>query len=73
MTKEKVLEIFRKNVKRTRLERNLTIKKLAAKSGIRKEYLQKIEEAKAPEVSTRHLFLLAEALKIMPHMFLKDY
>lgn len=58
-------ELLGKHIKYLREERNLTIKELALKTGIRREYLQKIENGSAYRVLLeKHLLKIADSLKI---------
>ena len=53
------------HIKKLRVERKITLKELSEKTGIRKEYLQKIEDGKAYGVlMERHLFKISSALTI---------
>lgn len=53
------------NIKNLREERNISIKELSKKTGIRKEYLEKIESGKAYRIGiNRHLCKIANALEI---------
>ena len=53
------------HIKKLREERNLTIKDLAEKTGIRVQYLQKIESGKAYGVEIeKHLYKISKALSI---------
>ena len=52
-------------IKKLREERTITLKELSAKTNIRKEYLQKIENGKAYGVLIdKHLLEIAIALKV---------
>jgi len=54
-----------KNIQKYREEKGITLSTLSKKTGIRKEYLQKIEDGKAYGVLLeRHLFKIASALTI---------
>ena len=53
------------HIKNLREERNLTIKDIALKTGIRAQYLKKIENGTAYGVRIeKHLYKIAEALSI---------
>ena len=56
-------EFIGAKIKQKREEKGLTIDELSLKTGIRKIYLQKIEEGKASRFSTTKLFMIAEALE----------
>ena len=54
-----------KNIQKYREGKEITLKELSEKTGIRKEYLQKIEKGIAYGVLIeRHLFKIASALNI---------
>jgi len=54
-----------KNVKKFREEKGMTINELAEKTGLRKEYLKKIEEGKAYGVLLeKHLLKIAKGLNV---------
>ena len=59
----KVLENLGKNIKRYRLEQNLTQEKLAEKTGVHQTYIGKLEIGKI-NASTKLLFKISRALKI---------
>ena len=67
-----LLDIFGKNVRKYRVIKKFSIKKLSKKSKIRVEYISKIEQGKAKGVKTSHLFALAEALQVEPYYLVKD-
>ena len=59
------------HIQKLRLKSNLSIGELHEKTGIRKEYLKKIEEGTAYEVMIeRHLYKIAKALKIKLYVLL---
>lgn len=68
---KKVFEKFGQNIKEFRQERNMTIKELSQITGIRIQYLYKIEAGKAYGLSTSHVFIFAEAFKLKPHEVVK--
>ena len=71
---EKYKEIFikfGKNIKEFRQERNITLQELSELTGIRQQYLKKIEDGKAYRISSTHVFVFAKAFKIKPHEVLK--
>ena len=56
---------FGKHIKKLREERSITIEELSEKTGIRKEYLLKIENGTAYGVKIeKHFFRIAKGLKI---------
>ena len=67
-----LVDIFGKNVKKYRLIKKFSIRKLSEKSKIRTEYICKIEQGNAKGVKTSHLFALAEALQVEPYRLVKD-
>ena len=68
--KEK-FKIFGFNVQRQRLAKKMPIEVLAEKTGIRKQYLEKIERGEAMGVRTGHLFSIAKALNVEPYILAK--
>ena len=52
-----------KRIKEQREKRQITIKELSEKTGIRAEYLKKIENGKATGIRFSHIFIIAHALK----------
>ena len=62
-----VLKIFGTNVYKKRTKIGMTRKELSIKTGIRKEYLKKIEEGSAKGILCSHIFRIAQALKIEPY------
>ncbi len=73
MNKEiiQVFKIIGQNIKENREKKGITLEEVSQKTGIRIAYLKKIENGEAFRVSTKHLFLIAEALNIMPHILVK--
>lgn len=61
----KLKKTIGRNVNRIRTEQNLTLSALAEKSGIRKEYLTKIENGQAPNINLNHIDRLCNTLKIL--------
>ncbi len=59
----KVLENLGKNIKRYRVEQNLTQEKLAEKTGVHQTYIGKLEIGKI-NASTKLLYKISRALKI---------
>ena len=57
-----------KRIKEQREKRQITIKELSEKTGIRAEYLKKIENGKAYGVMIdKHILIIAIALKVKIH------
>lgn len=72
--KQEHIEAFKiigQNIKENRKKKGITLEEVSQKTGIRIAYLKKIENGEAFRVSTKHLFLIAEALNIMPHILVK--
>ncbi len=56
-----------KHIRKLREERNLTLKEVSLKTGIRVQYLQKIENGLAYGVLIqKHLLKIAEAFQVKP-------
>lgn len=68
LSKKKILKFFGQNVKKNRKKKGVTIEELSLKTGIRKQYLEKIERGEAFGVRTSHLFIIADALDVPPHI-----
>lgn len=66
-----VLKILGQNIKENIEKKGITLEEVSQKTSIRLPYLKKIENGEAFRVSTKHLFLIAEALNIMPHILVK--
>ena len=65
----KALIQFGKNVQKIRIKRNLSLEEVSHKTGIKINYLKKIEKGEAKRVSTKHLFLFVEAFKANLSLF----
>ena len=65
----KTLIQFGKNVQKIRLKRNLSLEEVSHKTGIKINYLKKIEKGEAKRVSTKHLFLFVEIFEAKPSSF----
>lgn len=65
------LKILGQNIKENREKKRITLEEVSQKTGIRLPYLKKIENGKAVRVSTMHVFMIAEALDVMPHILVK--
>lgn len=68
----KILKILGKRLHDLRIEQNISLDILAKKSGIRKEYLKKIEEGNSFGIGILQIFSLCMALKVYPSDLLKD-
>ena len=73
MDTKRILKIFGRNVRKQRLIKKITIENLAEKTGIRKQYLERIERGEAVGVSMGHLFSIAKALEIEPHILAEGF
>ncbi len=69
----KLVKLFGENVQRIRLEKGISIKELSEKTGIREKYLKRIEKGEALGLTTLHVFILAEALLVKPHLLVLEY
>lgn len=65
------LKITGQNIKENREKKGITLEEVSQKTGIRVSYLKKIENGEAFRVSSKHLFLIAETLNVMPHILLE--
>lgn len=68
---KKALENFGKNIKNFREERNMTIQELSKLTGIRTQYLKKIESGMAKRLNANHILIFAKAFNIKPHEVVK--
>ena len=71
---EKEKEIFIKfgqNIRALREERVITIQELSKLTGIRVQYLKKIEAGKAYGMSSSNILIFAKAFKIKPYEVVK--
>lgn len=68
MNKEriKLLKNIGENIQNCREAKGLTLKEVSEKTGIRKQYLKRIEKGEAPRITTT-IYLIAVALKVYPH------
>lgn len=67
LKKEEFYRNFGENIRKFREERNMRIEELSVITGIRKEYLKKIEAGKACKLNSGYIFIFAKAFKIKPH------
>lgn len=72
LTKEEFYRIFGENIREFREERNMTIKKLSIITGIRTEYLKRIELGNAKRLKASHIFIFADAFNLKPHEIVKN-
>ena len=71
---EKEKEIFIKfgqNIRALREERSMTILELSKITGVRTQYLKKIESGKAYGMSSSYILIFAKAFKIKPYEVVK--
>ena len=68
----KILKILGNNVQKIRLKKNISIKEMSEKTGIREKYLKKIEKGEAMGITTSKIFLIAEALSVRVSLLLKE-
>ena len=68
MRKKLFFEFIGTRIKYYREKNGLTIDELASKSGLRKQYIEKIESGRAYALTTTKFFRIAEALKIATGM-----
>ena len=60
------------NVQKIRLSKNISIKEMSEKTGIREKYLKKIEKGEAMGITTSKIFLIAEALSVKVSLLVKE-
>ena len=73
--KEEHLLLFKKlgeNIKAQREKENISIKELSQKTGIRAEYLKKIEQGLALRITTTKIFNIATNINIKPSLLVKN-
>lgn len=70
--KNKILQIFSKNLKAIRFESKLTQIEAAMKSDIDRSLYQKYESSNPPDIGLYNLYKLAETFNIDISLFLKD-
>lgn len=71
MRKKLFFEFIGTRIKYYREKNGLTIDELASKSGLRKQYMEKIESGKAYGLSTTKFFKIAEALQTTASILVK--
>ena len=67
LTEEEFFKKFGENIREFREERNMTIEELSTITGIRTQYLKRIELGTARRLNTSHIFIFAEVFNIKPH------
>ncbi len=60
------------NVQKIRLSKNISIKEMSEKTGIREKYLKKIEKGEAMGITTSKIFLIADALSVKVSLLVKE-
>ena len=60
------------NVQKIRQSKNISIKELSEKMGIREKYLKKIEKGEAMGITTSKIFLIAYALSVRVSLLVKE-
>ncbi len=73
MRKKLFFEFIGARIKYYREKNELTIDELASKSGLRKQYMEKIESGKAYGLSTTKFFKIAEALQTTTSILVKGW
>lgn len=72
---DKAIKLFKnlgENVQEIRQSKNISIKEVSEKTGIREEYLKKIEKGEAFGITTSIIFVIADALSVKVSLLLKD-
>ena len=67
LTEEEFFKKFGENIREFREERNMTIEDLSKITGLRTQYLKRIELGIARRLNAKHIFIFAEAFNIEPH------
>ena len=73
MRKKLFFEFIGARIKYYRKKNELTIDELALKSGLRKQYVERIESGKAYGLSTTKFFKIAEALQTTASILVKGW
>ena len=71
LTEEEIFKKFGENIREFREERNMTLEDLSIITGIKAQYLKRIESGTAKRLNANHIFIFAEAFKIKPHEVVK--
>ena len=71
LTEEEFFKKFGENIREFREERNMTLEDLSTITGIKAQYLKRIELGTAKRINASHIFIFAEAFKIKPHEIVK--
>lgn len=72
LTEEEILKKFGENIREFREDRNMTLKELSIITGIRMQYLKRIELGTAKKLNASHVFIFAEAFNIKPHELVEN-
>lgn len=72
MEKNYFMNLLKKKIRQKREEKGLTLNELSLKTGIRKIYLQKIEEGSAYGFTITKFFRIADALEIPASILIKS-
>ena len=71
LTEEEFLKKFGENIREFREERSMAIEELSTITGIRAQYLKRIELGTAKRLNVDHIFIFAEAFNLKPHEIVK--
>lgn len=72
LTEEEILKKFGENIREFREDRNMTLKELSIITGIKMQYLKRIELGTAKKLNASHVFIFAEAFNIKPHELVEN-
>ena len=72
LTEEEFFKKFGENIRAFREERNMTLEDLSIITGIRAQYLKRIESGTAKRLKASHVFIFAEAFKIKLYEVVKN-
>ena len=68
----RLIKILGKNIQKIRISKNISIKEMSEKTGIREKYLKKIEKGEAIGITTSKIFLIADALSVKVSLLVKE-
>lgn len=68
----RLIKILGKNIQKIRISKNISIKEMSEKTGIREKYLKKIEKGEAIGITTSKIFLIANALSVKVSLLVKE-
>ena len=68
----RLIKILGKNIQKIRISKNISIKEMSEKTGIREKYLKKIEKGEAIGITTSKIFLIADALSVKVSLLIKE-